>query len=119
MPRKQFIADLKAAAAGTGLDGIHGVVSGEDDGQFRFLFALEGSRGPVSISASIPDVSEYPSNHEYWVYADDDAPPAVGAALNDLPRTNGMSVTALLGLVSRVLIKSVGDRGGDVDMPDS
>ncbi|TKA66024.1 hypothetical protein B0A49_10502 [Cryomyces minteri] len=30
-----------------------------------------------------------------------------------------MSVTALLGLVSRVLIKSVGDRDGDVDMPDS
>jgi hypothetical protein len=54
MPRKAYIADLKQLSSSTAndIDGVSDIRSGDDDGEFRFKVAGEGSQ--YEISALIP-----------------------------------------------------------------
>lgn len=52
MPRKQYVADLAAAAAGTLISGISNVCPGNDDGEFTFTCIAEGDE--IKVSALIP-----------------------------------------------------------------
>jgi len=122
MPRRQFVADLQKAQQDTLPLGICELQQGEDDGQFEFEFIGMPTSGiiePVKITAIIPDVSDYPTRHEYMVYCSDDAPRTIGAALEDVRGTNRKTVFELLDIVSATLTRSTPDRDGDTQMPDS
>jgi len=114
MPRRQFIADLQKAVEGTSVAGISSVRQGDDDGEFTFQCVADGES--LRISALIPDLGDYPSSHTFMIFAPDDAPALVAAALSDLSAA-GRSVIQLLELVSREL-QSI-DQDGDLQMADS
>ncbi|KAK0319615.1 hypothetical protein LTR82_009320 [Friedmanniomyces endolithicus] len=122
MPRRQFVADLQKAQKDTLPLGICELQQGEDDGQFEFEFIGTPTSSivePVKITAIIPDVSEYPTSHEYMVYCGDDAPRMIGAALQGVRGTNRKTVFELLDIISATLTRSTPDRDGDTQMPDS
>ncbi|KAF2426512.1 hypothetical protein EJ08DRAFT_663262 [Tothia fuscella] len=116
MPRKAYIADLKALSPTSGVKGISSVRAGDDDGEFRFKVG-DGSGGQYEISGLIPDVSDYPTDHMFHIFvADDSAPSHVGATLDRLPNTSGMSLAKLLEVVSRSFAAGI---DGDQEMVDS
>jgi len=122
MPRKQFIADLQKAQSGPLPAGVFDLQQSEDDGQFEFLFAIS-STGQLSdlvkITALIPDVSEYPKNHEYMIFSGEQAPTHIANAVQDVRRTNGRSVYELVEIVAGILTKDSDDRDGDTVMRES
>ncbi|KAF2465474.1 uncharacterized protein BDR25DRAFT_84254 [Lindgomyces ingoldianus] len=116
MPRKAFISDLQKAVAGVQVVGIADVHPGGDDGEFTFQCLADGES--FQISALVPDVSEYPSNHTYMIFAPDDAPASVASALADIADSaTGKSIIQMLELASRNLEST--DRDGDQQMLDS
>ncbi|KAF2261935.1 hypothetical protein CC78DRAFT_520848 [Lojkania enalia] len=116
MPRRAFIADLQKAVDGTSIAGISNVQPGGDDGEFTFHCVAAGRT--LEISALVPDVSEYPSNHPCMVFAGDDVPSRVANALSDISDSAmGKTIPQLLELVSRKLEST--DRDGDKQMLDS
>lgn len=121
MPRKAFVANLNQAIADVHVDGISNVRKGEDDGEFSFDILPPTSRTAYKISALVPELSEYPSSHEFHVYvADDDVPASIAISLQDLPSTNGKTIAQLLELVSRALARGgETDSDGDLVMRDS
>lgn len=72
----------------------------------------------LEISALIPDVSEYPSNHLYIIFAPDDAPASVAKALSGIADAAvGKTIVQLLEITSRTLESA--DVDGDQQMLDS
>ena len=121
MPRRQYMADLQKAQGDVLPHGVHDLQPGEDDGQFEFLFAATGS-GPVEavkVTALIPELSDYPKNHEYMIFAGEEAPRHISDALSNLRRTSGKTVFELLDIVSAALARLSADGDGDTVMPDS
>ena len=121
MPRRQFVADLQNAQQSTLPLGITNLQQGEDDGQFEFEFvgAPNSSFEPVKVTAMVPDVSEYPKNHEYMIFCGDNAPRRFGAALQGVLGTNRKTVFELLDIVSANLMRLSPDKDNDTEMPDS
>lgn len=122
MPRKQFLADLQKAQRDAHPLGIHHLKQGDDDGQFEFEFT--GSPNalllePVTVTAMITDLGDYPKNHEYMIFCGDDAPRHIGAALQDIRGTDRKTVFELIDIVSATLVKLSPDRDGDMQMQDS
>ncbi|KAK4504097.1 hypothetical protein PRZ48_005012 [Zasmidium cellare] len=120
MPRRQFVADLAKVQTGALPLGISDVKAGEDDGQIEFLFqAASGSlpSEPTKITALVPDLGDYPKSHEYMIFADDNASPAISSALGDVRGINRKTVFEMLDIVSATLTKL--DRDGDSVMQDS
>ena len=56
MPRKQYAADLAQAIISHGVDFIHDLCAGEDDGQIKFLFVHSALQQPVSVVAGVTGV---------------------------------------------------------------
>ena len=123
MPRRQFVADLQKAQSDIKPAGVLDIKAGDDDGQFEFEFAAPALDGapqiPVTITAMIPDVSEYPKSHEYMIFCGDDAPPHVGQALQNIRNTERKTVFELIDLISTMLSSLVPDEDGDTPMQDS
>lgn len=118
MPRRQFVADLQKAQESTLPLGIINLLQGEDDGQFEFDFVGDFGK-PVKVTAMIPDLSEYPKSHEYMIFCGDDAPPQIGAALQDTRGTARKTVFELIDIVSTNLTRLSPDKDGDLQMEDS
>ncbi|KAI9688027.1 MAG: hypothetical protein M1820_010315 [Bogoriella megaspora] len=120
MPRKLYLSDLEEVInGGAVIPNIADVQRGEESGQFTFLYTSTDAP-PVSISALIPDVSDYPSAHTYMLFAGEDAPQNIAIAIENLPSTSGKSVKQLLEVVSlRLSAELVTDDDGDVEMTDS
>jgi ubiquitin-conjugating enzyme E2 Q len=116
MPRRAYIADLQQLAAKSGVGNISNVRAGDDDGEFRFAITTGDDNATYQISALIPDVSEYPSGHEYHIFGDDSAPAHVGRILNNLPSTFALPLSELLDLVANAFTE---DQDGDAVMQDS
>lgn len=116
MPRRAYVADLQRLNSDSGVASISNVRSGDDDGEFRFTISPAGEDARYEISALIPDVSEYPSSHEYHIFGDESAPEHVGSILNRLPSTFGLSLPDLLEVVSQAFTE---DQDGDAVMHDS
>lgn len=116
MPRKAYIADLQRLTGDSGVENISNVRAGSDDGEFRFTISPEGANASYDISALIPDVSEYPSGHEFHIFGDDSAPASVGQILNKLPNSSAMALPELLQLVARAFTEG---SDGDAIMHDS
>lgn len=65
------------------------------------------------------ELSDYPAQHDYFIFAADDTDPQAAEVLSTkLPSTKGKSVQQLLALVAAALVRYVASEG-DVDMPDS
>ena len=118
MPRREWIADLQKAQGDVLPQGIIDLQRSEDDGQFEFLFA-SADIDPVTITALIPDVGEYPKSHDYMIFSGEQAPLLVADALQNVRRTSGKTVYELLDIVSATLCRLSPDRDGDTEMPDS
>ncbi|KAF3006869.1 hypothetical protein E8E13_010886 [Curvularia kusanoi] len=114
MPRKQYVADLAAAAAGTLIAGISNVCPGDDDGEFTFACIAEGDE--IKVSALIPELSEYPSSHDCMIFGPDNASASVASILADIS-ARGKTVHQILELVSRKLEST--DNDGDRHMMNS
>ncbi|KAL1585073.1 hypothetical protein WHR41_06418 [Cladosporium halotolerans] len=123
MPRRQFVADLQKAQDGPKPSGINSIRAGDDDGQFEFDFtaaALGDAQGAtISITAMIPDVSEYPNDHQYMIFCGEEAPLQFAQALQNLRDTNRKTVFELTELVSARLLSLAVDSDGDSPMEDS
>nr|POE63040.1 isoform 2 of ubiquitin-conjugating enzyme e2 q2 [Quercus suber] len=111
MPRKQFFADLNQTKEGVLPPGISSVQHGEDDGQLLFVFQrADVPSEQVRITAMIPDVSEYPTSHEYMIFCDDDTSMEVSQALEDISGINRKNVLEMLERLSGVLSRLTSDR---------
>ncbi|KAI6837602.1 hypothetical protein KC340_g4255 [Hortaea werneckii] len=122
MPRRQFVSDLQNIRPNSLPHGIHSLEQGEDDGQFTFIFSGDPSAPlpqPVTVTALITDLAEYPKSHEYMLFSDDNAPPYIGTALQDVRSTARKPVMELIGIVSAALTKAAPDKDGDTEMEDS
>ncbi|KAK5175425.1 uncharacterized protein LTR77_000564 [Saxophila tyrrhenica] len=119
MPRRQYVADLQQAQSDLLPAGIHDLQTGEDDGQFEFLFSNGDPSSAIKVTALIPELSDYPKSHEYMIFSGEDAPPHIAKALQNVRRTNGKTVFELLDIVSVTLEKLSADPDGDTEMPES
>ncbi|KAL1306242.1 hypothetical protein AAFC00_004332 [Neodothiora populina] len=120
MPRKAYIEDLKQAQEHHGVDSICDLCPGDDDGQFRFIFRHDLLEQCVTVTAGVTDLSDYPTDHDYFIFAADDTPPDIAAILSSkLPSAKCKTVRQLLSSVSETLLKHCIVRGDDVDMPES
>ncbi|KAK6343249.1 hypothetical protein TWF730_010845 [Orbilia blumenaviensis] len=67
MPRKAFVADLQEVQARSPHASVSCIEKGEDDGSFTFKVA-DGTRA-IEVTVLIPELSDYPSDHECFLYA--------------------------------------------------
>lgn len=122
MPRRAFVEHLQRAQQGILPLGIHNLQAGEDDGQLQFAFTGSPEAllpTPVKVTAMVPDLSEYPKNHEYMIFCGDDAPLDIGTALQNIKGTHRKTVFELLDIVSATLVTLSPDKDGDLPMQDS
>lgn len=114
MPRRQFVADLAAAQAGTLPLGISHLCAGEDDGQFDFEFVTTSDPiCSVRITALVPELGDYPKSHEYMLYADDTAPPDISRALQSIRSIDRKPIIEVVDVVASTLRRLRPDADGD------
>ncbi|KAI5859017.1 hypothetical protein BZA05DRAFT_19859 [Tricharina praecox] len=125
MPRRHFTADLQRLSA-SGALGPHitGVKRGDDDGTFQFIFNAHrpGVVG-VEICGTIPELADYPSSHQMFMYIGSPDPPTFASdALLDLD-VNFHDLEKAIAKISEKLLKSLdaadNDGGNHEDMDDS
>lgn len=101
MPRKQYLADLEAAATSS-FPNITGVARGEDDNAVALFVPAHGS--PIEINMNT-DPSLYPSSHTFMMYTGSSDVPQT--ALDTLQRiekfSRGMILSDLLAAISNQL----------------
>lgn len=105
MGRKAYSDDL-ATAKILEVANVRNVKSGED-GEFSFDFHSRSLGRSVLITAMISDTSEYPNGHDYYIFAADDAPPAISNAVQSASNTAGKRVPQLLSHLSSCLTAAV------------
>lgn len=123
MPRRQFLADLQKLQTDVQLKGVCNIKPGDDDGQFQFeIYARTSEHAPpiaLSITAVIPDLSDYPKTHQYMIFCGEDAPPHIAEALQNIRGSDRKTVLELIEMVSICVTSLVPDRDGDTTMKDS
>lgn len=118
MPRKDFRADLHQAKVPGQYERLRDVASGDDDGSIAFTYAFPSSPETVEIEAAVsgimdqdpvsslcslllPDTSQYPRDHTYFVYSTtDNTPERVSKVLE-------RSETLFAGLSIHEFLKSI------------
>ena len=117
MGRKDYLNDL-ATAQFLDVPNIASVKPG-DDGELTFTYTSDsGTSG--SITAVVSEVSDYPKSHDYTLFATDDAPAFVAAAIENAPSTYRKSIPQLLNTLSQHLKKATasGSRGDPFELDD-
>ncbi|KAF3917438.1 hypothetical protein ABW21_db0207420 [Orbilia brochopaga] len=85
MPRKAFVADLQQVQAHSPHPAVSNINKGEDDGSFTFSVTLATAAIPVEVTALIPELSSYPSDHECVLFiTSDGAPETISDAIESL-----------------------------------
>ncbi|KAF2215987.1 hypothetical protein CERZMDRAFT_34504 [Cercospora zeae-maydis SCOH1-5] len=119
MPRRQFIADLKKVQNGPLPPGISTLCAGEDDGQIEFSFVgapIPLVDGPVTVTAMVTDLGDYPTSHEYYLFGGEDAPRDISKALGSIRGINKKTVFEMLDIVASTLRRVQPDQDGDSQM---
>jgi ubiquitin-conjugating enzyme E2 Q len=83
MPRKAFLADLKDAKS-TNIPNIAAVEAGTNSGTFSFSYLSHHlPESSVIIQGEVPEVSDYPTNHDCFLFInpDQNPPASIPAAL--------------------------------------
>ncbi|KAI4718361.1 hypothetical protein E4T48_05420 [Aureobasidium sp. EXF-10727] len=102
MPRKQFKADLDNAIRGNhGVEYIDNCCILEDD--FTFTFTHPTLASPVTITASVPEQSDYPTAHYYSLFCEDNASKHVADIIDSLGQPASMTINQFLSHVSDAL----------------
>jgi ubiquitin-conjugating enzyme E2 Q len=122
MPRKAFIADVKAAAEKP-IPRISAVGRGDDDGDVNFVFSPVSDALPIELSVLALEVSEYPEGNSWMIFArSSDLPTGVEAALQELvPYSAGSTVSELLSTISERLARvlATGSQGDPLSIDDA
>ncbi|KAK6346934.1 hypothetical protein TWF696_007032 [Orbilia brochopaga] len=85
MPRKAFVADLQQVQAHSPHPAVNNIKKGEDDGSFTFNVTLTTTSRPVEITALIPELGDYPSDHECVLFiTSEGASQAISDAIESL-----------------------------------
>ncbi|KAM3425033.1 hypothetical protein BST61_g7002 [Cercospora zeina] len=119
MPRRQFVADLEKVLDGPRPSGISTVRAGEDDGQIEFSFVgapIPLVDGPVTVTAMVTDLGDYPKSHEYYLFGGEDAPRDISTALGSIRGINRKNVSEMLDIVASALRRVQPDQDGDSQM---
>ncbi|KAF3159087.1 hypothetical protein TWF225_007690 [Orbilia oligospora] len=83
MPRKAFVADLQQVQSHSPHPSVSCIEKGEDDGSFTFKVA-DGTL-PIEITVLIPELSDYPSEHECFLYATaENVPESISKAIENI-----------------------------------
>ncbi|KAF2675350.1 hypothetical protein BT63DRAFT_365871 [Microthyrium microscopicum] len=117
MPRKAFQAHLAALAQNPDIENISDVCKTGDDNEFQFLLHLPDQTSPVKVACMVlPDVSEYPTNHQYQMFAvDDNCPRDVSKKLMAVPSCDRDPVSDLLNMVSAFMTQADDSDDGNSD----
>ncbi|MCJ1414417.1 hypothetical protein MMC32_000743 [Xylographa parallela] len=120
MPRKAFVADLQQATNILPCEKLIDLRAGDDDGTFAFTYKSSSDQVSVTVNACIPDVGDYPTNHQYFLYTDsENVPLEVTAALSDVNIFTGMQVSQMLTKAVKVLDHALaGSRSHPVCLDD-
>ena len=75
MGRKAFLDDLRTSSKPGQIINVTDIRSGDDDGEICFTVVIPAlPQGELFFKAIIPDVSEYPRDHDYFILTDDGNP---------------------------------------------
>ncbi|KAK6537684.1 hypothetical protein TWF694_011858 [Orbilia ellipsospora] len=64
MPRRAFVADLQQVQEASPHSSVSNIKKGDDDGSFTFKITPSDGTRPVEVTALIPELGDYPSDHE-------------------------------------------------------
>jgi ubiquitin-conjugating enzyme E2 Q len=134
MPRKAFLADLATLQESCSISAVSKVRRGDDD---MFYLTILTPTGPKSFeeveiaclvtpgmpskyttpnSADYTGLSDYPNEHSYQVFLEDDgAPDSVANALESLPPMTGFRVKDATALIARAVINEEDDSLSDLE----
>lgn len=117
MGRKAFLDDLEVASALGNFPNITNVERGDDDGTVSFRVSSH-SISPFRVNAIVTDVSDYPSNHEYYIYTEsEEVLPSIAAALERIPRSLfAVKVPEMLKSVSATIDKAIRATDGAMEI---
>ncbi|KAK6525574.1 hypothetical protein TWF281_010631 [Arthrobotrys megalospora] len=83
MPRKAFVADLLQVQSRSPHPSVSCIEKGEDDGSFTFT-VTDGTRA-IEVTALLPELSEYPSEHECFLFiTTENVPESISKAIENL-----------------------------------
>ncbi|KAF2099395.1 hypothetical protein NA57DRAFT_37473 [Rhizodiscina lignyota] len=118
MPRKQYLSDFQAVAEQTQIVGILNIRPSDESGQFHFDLQLERDGPSYEITVLVSDISDYPTEHAYYLMGEDSMPKHMAATFERLSLSHaGQTLKELLQSMSDTL-RSL-DLEGDTPMPDS
>lgn len=121
MPRKAFLADLDEAKS-SNLANITSVEAGANSGTFSFIYMSHRlPESSVIIQGEIPEVSDYPTEHDCFLFinTDQNPPPAIPAALVGVsPEVQGRTLLQTLTTVATALNKAL-DPSVPIEISDS
>ncbi|KAK2771276.1 hypothetical protein FQN52_005583 [Onygenales sp. PD_12] len=121
MGRRDFVRDLQEASGAGKYPRMLNVQAGDDDGVIACTYGPEGGK-PIDIQLLISELSDYPKEHEYFLYTtSDDVPKTVTDALEKAQSyLNGLTVSDMLFQIARVLENAASAYpSSDTDMPDA
>ncbi|RPB20605.1 hypothetical protein L211DRAFT_841537 [Terfezia boudieri ATCC MYA-4762] len=115
MPRKQYLQHLTEVSHKPPDKNIESVRRGEDDGSFIISYkppTSSGLEGHIEITGLIPDLADYPSDHQTYLYTSSSEVPAyITDALNTV-EGHGLSLFQLIQLIVMSLNKVVLQKHG-------
>ncbi|KAL4798040.1 hypothetical protein BDV19DRAFT_357751 [Aspergillus venezuelensis] len=84
MPRRDFQRDLSEACLPEAFPQLSNVRSGSEDGSFYLTYTPVSDAPPIDVEVTIPDTSEYPHYHQYFVFTvSENVPESVAEILED------------------------------------
>ncbi|EPS45586.1 hypothetical protein H072_422 [Dactylellina haptotyla CBS 200.50] len=85
MPRKAFVADLQQVQASSPHSSVTNIKKGDDDGSFTFKVSPGDGIKPIDVTAMIPELGDYPSEHECYLFiTSEGAPQTISDAIEAL-----------------------------------
>ncbi|EKM50995.1 uncharacterized protein PHACADRAFT_151428 [Phanerochaete carnosa HHB-10118-sp] len=128
--RRKFMADLKDAtdACATGFE-VHGlrlqtIETGEDEGSILCeVVKSVGGQHVLTLNMVVPDTSEYPNDHSFICFAQDqNVPPPLLEVLQDASDLGSRSIqdmlSKILASLSKKLVPNVGSSSPEGDLTD-
>ncbi|KAF3935929.1 hypothetical protein ABW20_dc0108831 [Dactylellina cionopaga] len=85
MPRKAFVADLQQVQSNSPHTSVTSIKKGDDDGSFTFKVTPSDATKPIEVTALIPELSDYPSEHQCFLFiTSEGAPQSISNAIESL-----------------------------------
>ncbi|KAF3942249.1 hypothetical protein ABW19_dt0202397 [Dactylella cylindrospora] len=103
MPRKAFVADLQQVQTQSPHASVTNIKRGDDDGSFTFKVGLPDGTKAIEVTAMIPELGDYPSDHQCFLYTSSDGvSQLVSDAISSID-AQGMKVAAIINSTAAVI----------------